>query len=58
MVTPLRQRMLDDMRVRNLAATTQREYILQVIRFAKYFGKSFVPPTTFFQERTRQNLSR
>jgi integrase/recombinase XerD len=40
MVTPLRQRMLDDMRVRNLAATTQREYILQVIRFAKYFGKS------------------
>jgi integrase/recombinase XerD len=40
MVTPLRQRMSEDMRVRNLAVTTQKEYILQVAKFAKYFGKS------------------
>jgi site-specific recombinase XerD len=32
--------MIEDMRVRNFAATTQREYINQVARFAKYFGKS------------------
>jgi integrase/recombinase XerD len=40
MVTPLRQRMIEDMRVRNLAATTQKEYMRQVVKFAKFFGKS------------------
>jgi site-specific recombinase XerD len=39
-MTPLRQRMTEDMGVRNLASTTQREYIRQVAGFAKYFGKS------------------
>ena len=39
-MTPLRQRMIEDMRVRNFADTTQREYLNQVARFAKYFGKS------------------
>jgi hypothetical protein len=38
--TPLRQRMIEDMRVRNLALTTHREYIRQVAESAKYFGKS------------------
>jgi len=40
MVTPLRQRMTEDMRVRNLAVTTQKAYIDQVAKFAGYFGKS------------------
>ena len=40
MVTPLRQRMLEDMRIRNLARCTQEQYIISVAAFAKYFGKS------------------
>jgi hypothetical protein len=32
--------MTEDMRVRNLASTTQGEYIDAVAKFAKYFGKS------------------
>ena len=40
MVTPLRQRMLDDMRIRNLATRTQEQYVLCVAAFAKYFGQS------------------
>jgi site-specific recombinase XerD len=32
--------MTEDMRVRNLAVTTQKAYIDQVAKFAKYFGKS------------------
>ena len=39
-MTPLRQRMIDDMQLRNLAARTQKNYIAHVAAFAKYFGKS------------------
>ncbi|HEY1210110.1 MAG TPA: tyrosine-type recombinase/integrase [Terracidiphilus sp.] len=39
-MTPLRQRMIDDMQLRNLAASTQRQYIAYVAGFAKYFGRS------------------
>ena len=39
-MTPLRRRMIDDMQLRNLAASTQRQYIAYVAGFAKYFGKS------------------
>lgn len=39
-MTPLRQRMLEDMRVRNLAHNTQLSYLLQVSSFAKYFHRS------------------
>ena len=39
-MTPLRQRMIEDMQLRNLAVGTQKNYIAHVAGFAKYFGKS------------------
>jgi len=35
-MTSLRQRMIEDMRVRNLALNTQRSYLEQVSRFARH----------------------
>jgi integrase/recombinase XerD len=39
-MTPLRQRMIEDMQVLNLAPQTQSTYLLQVSLFARHFGKS------------------
>ena len=39
-MTPLRKRMTEDMRVRNLALNTQESYLQQVSQFARYFKKS------------------
>lgn len=39
-MTPLRQRMLEDMQVRNLARNTQDSYLQQIARFAHHFGQS------------------
>lgn len=39
-MTPLRQRMIEDMQVRNLAPHTQRAYLQYVSQFAGYFRKS------------------
>ncbi|MEM5332187.1 site-specific integrase [Paraburkholderia sp. JHI2823] len=39
-MTPLRQRMLSDMQIRNLAENTQRSYLLQVSSFARHFNRS------------------
>ena len=39
-MTPLRQRMLEDMQVRNLSPNTQRAYIESVARFARHCGRS------------------
>lgn len=39
-ISPLRRRMIEDMRVRNLSPTTQRSYIHAVKKFSQYFGRS------------------
>jgi integrase/recombinase XerD len=39
-MTPLRQRMLEDMQVRNLSPHTQAAYVQQVSLYARKFGKS------------------
>jgi site-specific recombinase XerD len=39
-VSPLRQRMIEDMRVRNFALNTQESYLRQVSLFARHFGRS------------------
>ncbi len=39
-ITPLRQRMIEDMTIRNLSQTTQRSYIHAVKSFTKHFGRS------------------
>ena len=50
-MTPLRQRMIEDMQLRNFATTTQKNYIAHVAGFAKYFDKS---PEVLDQEAIRQ----
>jgi site-specific recombinase XerD len=39
-MTPLRQRMLEDMGIRNLAENTQLSYVQQISSFARHFGRS------------------
>ena len=39
-MTPLRQRMLEDMQVRRLSPSTQETYVQAVARFARHFGRS------------------
>ena len=39
-MTPLRQRMLEDMQIRNLSPHTQASYVQQVSQFARHFSKS------------------
>ena len=39
-MAPLRQRMLENLQVRKLSPHTQRAYVENVARFARYFGRS------------------
>jgi len=39
-MTPLRQRMIEDMRVRNLSAKTIAIYVAAVAKFAQFFHRS------------------
>jgi len=50
-MTQLRQRMQEDMRIRNFAATTQRSYIHYVAEFARHFHRS---PDQLELEHVRQ----
>jgi integrase/recombinase XerD len=53
-VSPLRQRMLEDMHMRKLAPRTQEGYIRAVSRFAKFLGRS--PDTATAEDLRRFQL--
>ncbi len=50
-MTTLRQRMIEDLKVRNRSARTIQSYIAQVAKFAQHFGKS---PELLGPEEIRQ----
>ena len=50
-MTPLRQRMIEDMQLRGLAPLTQRAYLQAIQQFALYYGKS---PDQISDEELRQ----
>jgi hypothetical protein len=52
-VSPLRQRMIDDMKIRNMSPNSQRAYIRAVKNFGKHFRKS-PDKLTFEDVRTYQ----
>jgi len=52
-MTPLRQRMLEDLQLRNYALGTQKNYIAHVAAFARFFNQS---PEDLDQEAIRQYL--
>jgi integrase/recombinase XerD len=45
-ISPLRQRMIDDMTMRRMASKTQQGYVRAVKRFADFFGRSPDKATT------------
>lgn len=53
-ITPLRQRMIDDMRMRKLSSKTQASYIRVVKRFAGFLGRS--PETASVEDLRRYQL--
>jgi integrase/recombinase XerD len=53
-MTILRQRMREDMQVRNFSPTTQRSYIMHVSQFARYFNK---PPDILGPGKTIETIT-
>ena len=39
-MSPLRQRMIEDLTIRNLSPATQRSYVHHVEKFSRFFGRS------------------
>ena len=52
-MTPLRQRMLEDMQLRGFAARTQEAYLHAVSQLATHFGKS---PATLSEAQLREHF--
>lgn len=52
-MTPLRQRIIEDMQLRGLAARTQQSYVAAVEGLARYWNKS---PAELNEEQLRQYL--
>ena len=52
-MTPLRQRFLQDLELRNCSPRTRESYVAQVIQFARHFGRS---PAELGREEVRQYL--
>ena len=49
-ISPLRQRMIEDMMIRNLSPATQQSYIYAVAKFSRHFG---CPPDQLSLEQVR-----
>jgi hypothetical protein len=47
-ISPLRQRMIEDMTIRKLAPKTQHDYVQRVKNFAAFLGRS--PDTASFKD--------
>src|SRR5213080_5054095 len=53
-ISPLRQRMIEDMTIRKFAAKTQHDYLQRVKHFAAFLGRS--PDTASFEDVRRYQL--
>jgi integrase/recombinase XerD len=53
-ISPLRQRMIEDMTIRKLAPKTQHDYVQRVKNFAGFLGRS--PDTASFEDVRRYQL--
>ena len=53
-ISPLRQRMIEDMTLRKLGPSTQTGYIRAVVRFTRYLGRS--PDTATAEDLRRFQL--
>lgn len=53
-VSPLRQRMIEDMTIRKLAPKTQHDYVQRIKNFAAFLGRS--PDTATFEDVRRYQL--
>ena len=53
-ISPLRQRMIEDMTIRKLAPKTQHDYVQRVRHFAAFLGRS--PDTASFEDVRRYQL--